>query len=388
MTTTRANWVALGAYALLQVACQGGPNRYAEPALYAEDLAPSLSDSIVTAGGKAGVSYRVGSLSGPEDAFGRIRDAIDLGDHSLLVLDEQALSVEWFDEGSLVSATQAGGRGPGSLRSPTALVRIRDHLIVPDGVYSKWVEYQLLPDSIAFLKEVALPFPLDDACEMGGIIYGTSPQAFGLVHAFGLDGNLIHSFGDFLPPGPELPFAPSYLAIISRQQNTGEIDCIRSPARLAFMHRELPVVRLFDIDGRELWTSELSGYHAMGRQPGPSGRGVMDVPDPESGSVHNGFAIAHVEEQLLLSLLETGLVHGRQGPDLIEVPDLRVLDVRTGEELNRMSPFPMIVVAASVEGILGYTNDPIPRVLLYDSIPRLHRFSEGTGNADSRSINQ
>ena len=293
--------------------------------------------------------FRVGSLSGRNDAFGRVMDATL--DHAgrLLVADDQNHRVVVFGRrGEYVGTLGRHGRGPGEMQSPWLVaVDARDSIFVWDNALARvsvfgpdlrfrrsfGVPPQWLINGLRFLPDGRLVVAAYGRNEPGGL------------HVLSRTGRLERTFG----PRP----AQRDLAGFEASLLGGNLDVVgrtivysvKSPYELWF----------FDLDGR-----------ARGRCAGPPGwttapQDVVRTTD-ESASlewkkyVHSQGIVALTEALVLNQVLDP--VHDRAQLDLV-TSDCRLLRRTTTD-------VPLNVTAGVGTRLVAVRNLEYPEVVVYE----------------------
>lgn len=142
---------------------------------------------------------RLGSLEGPDDAFGRIMDATIDGRGRILVADGQNHRVSVYDrKGTLIAHLGRRGRGPGEFEAPWRVaVEGRDSILVWDASLSR---VSVFSPELRFVRSFRLPpqwlltsmVALDDG-RLLVAAYGSKED--GGIHFIDREGSVLGTFG-------------------------------------------------------------------------------------------------------------------------------------------------------------------------------------------------
>ncbi len=144
----------------------------------------------------------------------------------------------------------------------------------------------------------------------------------------------------------------------SRLQNKGQLICDAQRNRIYFVHEVVPFVRRFDLDGNELWRTEIEDYHRQQYLVKDEGKTLSIRDNEESGTSHKAVGAFLRNDTLIVSLQETSF------PDRHGAHELRFIDVEAGIEKGRAS-VPMTIGGARGCLYVGFRNDPYPKIVGY-----------------------
>ena len=301
------------------------------------------------------VTLRVGVLEGDDNQiFGKIRDIAVDSKGNLFVLDDQSLTVRWFDnEGRFRGSAGRAGGGPGEFRAPMALALDEvEYVQVLDAAHSRIDTFAPTDSGLTLVNTLRSPLHALAFCRIGSRYFLLAPQAEAVIHEMSSNGDLLQSFGAPIVKIPENLRA--HESIMRESGSRGRLCCTRAPDRVILVPAATPVVRAFSPEGKLVWSVALANYHASRYEP--KGRGFALMPDPKSGTAHSALYMARLGKDVLGVTLHEGSLANPEGK-----LELRTLSLVDGHEI-RASGSSMIVAAK--RGLLeyGFVNHPFPQI--------------------------
>ena len=307
----------------------------------------------------------IGAADGSVDeAFSMIGDVAVTGRGDILVLDRFATDIAWFAaSGRFIRRIGRSGSGPGEFRQRYAMAvdgQNRLHVYDPGG---RRISVYALSDTLAVhLADQRIESVVNDICIIGDRRFVLTPEQPAIIHELDRDGQAVRSFG--APEQPHRDVArriPNNPPRLLTFYNQALLACDAASGTIAVVHENVPVVRLFGIDGTLRWRAVLADFHQ--REVNPSTRFPMGFEirtDPDIGSAHAGSAVAFTPDRRLVVTLWEG------GPSNIEGRiETRILDVGDGRELERQDAPPARLTKVVGGRSYAYTQYPYPRVLVY-----------------------
>ena len=292
---------------------------------------------------------RLGSLEGPNDAFGRVMDVALDSQGRVLVADDLNHHVAVFEaNGRFVGRVGRRGAGPGELESPWKVaVDARDSIFVwdmaharisvfgPDLVFGRSfrVPSQWSVGSIGFLPDGRL------------LLAAYGPHTDGTLHVLDRDGHVETTFGPTFTAPDLAGFESSLLGGTVAMLDRGWVYSVRSPYELWF----------FDPDGS-------ARLRCVG-QPDWTTRPAAVVERREGGAaLHwtrymHSYNVVPVADGLVLNLV-LDPAGDRAVMDLVS-PDCTLLRRTT-------VPIPVTITAASGTRLAAVRNLEYPEVVVYD----------------------
>ena len=302
--------------------------------------------------------FSIGSedVEGPS-LFGHIQGVASDGDGRIYVLDVSDYSIRIIDgRGKVIAKVGRAGRGPGDFANPWGSMHDGGRsLFVADQVtgiahfatssagarFSRVLGRSLLPRTVCLVG---------DSLIAGGVSDGR------LLHVLDSEGNPFRSFGASFSSDT----IPALRAMADREPVMAACDSPRR--RLIVAQHRGPLVRAYELDGRQLWQLALADYDATvyvrdGRNGLPtifSGRDytqsvLLLTPDLTlvqvakmnriPGDRHRGtrarLVLDHVDSYLIDSIRGTRLHRGRDLPSLLAARNGVVIEAR-------VDPFPRL----------------------------------------------
>lgn len=333
-------------------------------------LGPLVGQSPLSMWDQAEPVYEVGTLDGPDvQVFGRIRDVEVDSVGNLFILDDQALTVSWFDEtGTFRGRAGRAGGGPGEFRAPMALaVDSTGDLHVLDQAHARMTILGLDGDSISLKRTIGLPGIVwaHDFCIIGGEYYVFGPQEWGSIHRVNMRGERISSFGPLTEAGAaEVQYdaipTPNISQVLRDNINRGRMACTVDDAGeplLVLSYEVLPVVRAFRTTGEAAWSVRLADFNPI--QFTVTREGHRLIRGALRATVHTGATVAEFGVgTVAVSLRETSM-SDREGRT-----EVRFLSSDDGEEVGR-STGSLLVGASRGLSIYGYRNLPYPKITVF-----------------------
>lgn len=237
--------------------------------------APLIADDGLLAVGRAGIGppyFTIGALDAPaEQVFGAI-ESVGVGpDGTVLILDVQAREVRIFDERGRALRTVGGyGGGPGEFLEPRSM-RVGREMYVAEASGHVSV-FRFGADSVAFSHFLHHGGDIWDLCVMRGHVYvhGMTPGDPGTVHVYGLDSELLHSFGEVYRTGNPM---------IRHQLSRGRIACAEAADVVLLAPAMLPELRAYSRAGELLWWMEIEDFVPLPVTETATGGSLMTFPE-------------------------------------------------------------------------------------------------------------
>ena len=303
----------------------------------------------------------IGTLDVPEsEVFGRIIDVEVDSAGNIFVLDAQSNNVRWFDRaGRFRGAAGHRGSGPGELMAPQAMtLDAKGDILILDPRNARMSRYRVGPDGLHHEEDLRTSLGID-LCAIGERLFILTGRPDSLISEVDMRGRLVNAWGSLVEPDEDS--ASRLPPAISRSMaNRGRLLCDRDAGMIVMLHEQSPVVRAFDLEGKQVWRIELADYHQI--RVVRSGRtgGWTSAPDPKTGTVTSGAAIASMSrDTIAISLFEGGVA---QTPGSYE---LRLLDLRNGSELGRYRA-PIVVNRITATDLVGHVMFPFPQIHRYE----------------------
>lgn len=314
----------------------------------------------------------IGTLDGPlETVFGTVSDVAVAPTGAIYVLDIANQLVRGFSA-SGAPLIQLGrlGSGPPDLRTPLSIWTEGDStVVVADGVLG--IKYfNAKPRSSVPPRVLRLGAPPIAACALGGQIVsvGTSGATVGVVSKVGVeplgsitarDGNLVRSFGESYP---------SDNAMVRRSMSESVVACTPEGVIVTSLSKT-PFVTGYGAEGSLLWVSRLKDFIVGRHVEEANSRGQrsigIDERDPRNSFVRRITPVGGSMVVVQVGLMTPESIRDRSIWSRI---DSYVLDVRDGRGAYVGSTLPLLA-AMSGERLVGFENDPYPRVVLL-RVPR------------------
>jgi len=295
-----------------------------------------------------------------EEAFSFIGDVEVSRAGGVFVLDRFARHIAWFDaEGRFVQRIGREGRGPGEFQTPYAMaVDDSDRLHVYDSSNRRVSVYAISDRTATHLADHQLEVRARDICTLRGRRFLLTPHEPMVVQELRSDGTVLRSLVPREEPEPDVVRkVADHLGTARAYYNAALLACDVQSETIALAHENVPIVRLFGIDGRQRWRTVLQDFH--GRILGVTERGGFSFrTDPKRDASHSASALAFVAGRLVVTLWEGGASNpeGRL--------EARVIELSSGREVDRQMP------PARLTKVLGnrsyaFVQHPYPAVLLY-----------------------
>ena len=233
-----------------------------------------------------GVDLRLGSLEGTAgDAFGLIADVEEGTDGSVYVLDSRLQQLKRFSaEGTLLSETGRGGRGPGEYYAPMRLqITKTGEVLLLDAGNLRLNVYD--PD-LNLLEDIRLPSHFMDFCFLDERIFLHGLFNDFLIHEFDKEKRSVRSFARAPAPPDDLP--PSLRAIVQQTISRGRILCDPDGGAVILVAESTPRIAVYHASGQLLWEAEIPEYRQVRFVAGSLGgrQGIQFALDPETNSQH------------------------------------------------------------------------------------------------------
>lgn len=221
---------------------------------------PSRSGATIVLGAP---KFSIGSedVEGPS-LFGHVQSVAIDGDGRIYVLDVSDNSIRIFDSrGRFVDKVGRAGRGPGDFANPWGLVHDgRRGLFVADQV-SGIAHFETSAIGAKFSRVLGRSLLPRTACLVGDtmVVGGVSDEK--LLHVLDREGDPLRSFGE--------SFRSDTVAALREMANREPVmaACDSPRRRIVVAQHRGPLVRAYDMDGRQLWPVQLSDYEGAELQP-------------------------------------------------------------------------------------------------------------------------
>ncbi len=310
----------------------------------------------------------IGVIDGDDNQiFGRIATAKIDADGNVVILDALALDLRLFKtDGTLLARVGGVGSGPGKFRAPFDVdTDESNRILVVDGPLRRITT--LAWDSGAL--QVAATLPINrfavQLCVSppGYFVLHDSREDGGLLHEIDGEGRTVHSFGELIT---EVPPELLKLGFYSSGHYWGRLYCDSVTGNLYVQHTEVPYVRAFNHDGKEIWRTRLVDFQPTVWRVVQAGSSPIfgQGPDPRTGMSDAGGGIFRWSPGIL------GIAIRRH----IAVPSekwqyqLRFVRDDTGQEIGRFEA-PMVITAVNKKYVYGYVNEPYPHVMIFPRRP-------------------
>ncbi|HEX2191217.1 MAG TPA: hypothetical protein VHG51_20070 [Longimicrobiaceae bacterium] len=310
--------------------------------------------------GSAREVLKLGVLEGPEhQVFGSVEDIEGDAQGSFAVLDSRFNQVRVYgSDGAISERFGAPGRGPNEFLAPEALERDRTGLFIVADRNNQLKIFERTDGVVTQRSTIQLDFAPEDFCLLGDRVY---VQAYrpgqGVVHAFSLAGERLHSFGE--------PYR-SPNALVSSQLSDGRIACSEDAQTVVTLFEHVPVVHGYSPDGTLRWRSRLGDFVPMTIVEGqePDGRPSIEYLTADAEFDVAEAVTAVPDGMVMVQTAHHNPASRAEGRDYSELRTY-VLSARTGQGAYVGSHLPRIY---DVEGsrLFGATNDPFPQVMVYE----------------------
>lgn len=301
----------------------------------------------------------IGVLDGADEyIFGRIAE-VEAGSGGLFVLDSQRSNIRWYGmDGRYRGALGRGGQGPGEFRRPSD-VAVDDagnvHVLDPGNM--RISVFSVNDDVVRHLTDQRTPPQSIRLCAAGGRRFLLTTTSTHLFVEIDEAGEPIRTFGAPVTPDARL-MAEFRGAPYGYHMNPGPVDCDGESRRLLSASLLTGHTRLYDLDGRLLWQTDLPGFRRvmMKYSPGAGTCCLMGM-DPEIGGYDEVVAAVLSGDEVVISL---------SGRSSESSPTYQTcsLEASTGRFMG-CSPSPDIVAHRAARGSeIRYTNRPLPQVTI------------------------
>jgi hypothetical protein len=199
-----------------------------------------------------------------------------------------------------------------------------------------------------------------DMCAVGRRRFLVTPEADRVIREIDQQGRVLRSFG--VPEEADASTRRRMAANLAKLRlyyNQARIACDPISQTLALVHENVPIVRLFGVDGAQQWRTVLADFHQRELHHSAIGMGFGMRIDPRIGSAHSAAAVAFAPGGRLVVTLWEG-----SPSDLEGRIEARVLDITKGRELSRTLP-PSRLARVFDGRSYGYAQHPYPKVLVY-----------------------
>ncbi|HEX7051146.1 MAG TPA: 6-bladed beta-propeller [Longimicrobiales bacterium] len=340
----------------------------------------SAADAVIgDSAGVAAVAFGpvetvIGVLDQPaSEVFGAIRDIAVDANGNIYILDDHAANVRVFDpKGDLLAVAGREGEGPGEFRTGgirSAGIDAGGRLHILDVDNLRISTFELTDTALVFRESAELEFPPMDLCVIGDrrfvLVNPAQVTSGALIREVDGQGHVLNAFGEREKPQGELR------GILGERDdflNYGRLACDATTGTVVLLNDMFPLVRAFSADGEPLWRQPIPDYHQQRFEVVRGGR--MDgaikygIPDPASGTSHGAMAVStDGAGHVFASLMEF-----RDEPVVEKRYEVRVLDVRTGEQVARKWT-EGVVAKVRAGWIYTYEPEPFPRVVIYAARP-------------------
>jgi len=311
----------------------------------------------------ADVQTTIGRLdgSGP-DVFGRVRTTEVDAAGNVYVLDEQTSGIHVFDpDGDHIASYRRSGQGPRELRGIRGSDLDSEGILhVADAGNGRISTFRLEGDSLAFRGVTTLRFAPEDVCVLGGrryVLHQPGPPGEPTISEIDGDGRVIRRFAS--PEEGQGGAQRRELGPTPHLLNWGYIACDEATRTIVKFNWFVPVVRAYDPEGEELWTTWLDDYVPWRITLNSRDRCCSYRPDPDEDGSHSGRAVATDDAgHVFLGVQIDGPRWAFQRHELI------VLDASSGRLAER---HPAVGIVGSVgEGrLFTFGEDPFPQVRVF-----------------------
>jgi hypothetical protein len=299
----------------------------------------------------------IGEFEGDERrVFGTVTDAVADGAGRVLILDARTQRLSSFArDGEFLASFGRGGRGPGEFFTPRAVdIGPGDRIYVLDSGNQRVEVVELRGREFVRTHAFRLDFHAMHLCATPARVYVLGFRDGMLIHEFDAGGQRLRSFGTAL--AGDHP-------VLSNSFARGSISCIEDEGLIVLLPSLVGAVWGFSMEsGRELW-----------RLPIPDYREVV-IEHPEPGAVrfttrdgrpnHMGSRVVPLSRGR--ALLQIGiLLRGAREAHAFSELTSYVLTLDPARIQRLAQPLPR-VVASSGRTLLATTEDPFPRLLLYE----------------------
>lgn len=306
----------------------------------------------------------IGALDGADEyIFGWIAE-VEAGSGGLFVLDSQRSSIRWYGmDGRYRGVLGRGGQGPGEFRRPSD-VAVDDagnvHVLDPGNM--RISVFSVSDDVVRHLTDQRTPPQSVRLCAAGGRRFLLTTTSTHLFVEIDDAGEPIRTFGAPVTPDARL-MAEFRGAPYGYHMNPGPVYCEGESRRLLYASLWTGHVRLYDLDGRSLWQTDLPGFRRvmMRYSPGAGTCCLMGI-DPEIGSYDQIIAAVLSGSEVVISLR----VRSRESSLTTYTHKTCSLEASTGRFIA-CSPSPHIVAhRAALGSEIRYTNHPLPQITITD----------------------
>jgi hypothetical protein len=257
-----------------------------------------LADGALLAAQRPTPEVVIGSLEGDDDAFSEITDVLLVGDSLVLVLDRTEHVVRAFDRaGRLRWRYGRGGGGPGELRWPSRLLKLRDHEVgIVDVARARTTVLSVSTDRARLVHEQAAPTEGPFICGLGRLI------AYSMTSSGGSSVSVIDSAGREIRKLKVATVGDS-AALARDVVSNSPLGCIEGARpRIVQVDPRSGVVTAAALSGAVLWRRAITPFRGITvRSTGPGSTFMALPPD----GYHQPFPpIALPSGRLLLPIQE------------------------------------------------------------------------------------
>jgi len=339
----------------------------------ADSPAPGGSADSSAGGGAAAASplqgvhlqalATIGAPSGlPGERFGGIWDVAMAEDGRVAVLDFSEHAVHLYDRnGALLTSLTARGRGEGELGQPTGLSwGAGDDLYIWDPGNARIAQFNASGASLTpVASRRAAAFGDTGFCTLGGRSFLSTYSEARVLHEVGTDGAIVRSFS----PPPEIPGLEG-VSGVARELALEELTparllCDPSGGQVLEMSFFQGRVQLHSAAGELLWSRALADFHPV-ELVNPEEMGLAYRFSEGTGSHLARSVIPWGEGRILL---QYEIRSGEAG--VLTALESRLLDLSTGEELDRTRDLPLFL-AASGNRLVSVGTLPFPQITIYE----------------------
>jgi 6-bladed beta-propeller protein len=308
-------------------------------------------------------TVRIGTLSDEDGhAFGLVRDAKLLFDDRVVVLDGRRQELSVFSrEGRVLQLLGGPGRGPGEYLVPERLAMDEEHLWVSDPANGRINVYGVDRSRVELVGSFSPDVIAMDICSIGGSLVVLGLFEGRILHVFKNSGEHIRSFG-IPPPIPKVD--ERFRSLMTGSLTDGRLACVDD--RIVVVHRNLPALTAFSIDGEVIWESEVADYRQMKIRQTEKGRISYDVED-ETGTHHTAFFLMPVGTSRVV--LQLGIIGRGARADEYQALDTRLISLEDGSEVGRTRAWPLLATIGN-RLVVTYENQPFPQIAIH-SLPSL-----------------
>jgi hypothetical protein len=303
----------------------------------------------------------LGVLDGPvELSFGYIEDLQLDSAGNIFVLDRYVAAIPWFDaNGTFRANIGRKGQGPGEFVEPIALTVDRENRIhVVDAANARFSVFEVGAGQVVPLGEQRLTVPVSDVCFVGARRFVLARGQRAMMLEIDTAGQVLREFPE--PTRLDSRLEQEIGSLPHSLLEVGPIVCDAQRSIIYHASGYLGVVRAYTAEGSLLWSVKVPDFHQADIQRGSYGLCCRYGQNPETKTVDQ-IIMAAVDEQgrLHLTVYEAG-----PGISPSERYETRILRHTDGLQISD-SPADYAIAGYYGGRPYGYTNFPVPRVIVY-----------------------